>query len=76
MLQNVYCMYMKRKNVYVQKAIKQARKRSFKFLVSHKHGQSRGEFSRLVMRCVKWDGYITRFLGMLGLESLFMKEER
>jgi hypothetical protein len=37
---------------------------------------SRGEFSRLVMRCVKWDGYITRFLGMLGLESLFMKEER
>jgi hypothetical protein len=37
---------------------------------------TRGEFSRLVMRCVKWDGYITRFLGMLGLESLFMKEER
>jgi hypothetical protein len=36
----------------------------------------RGEFSRLVMRCVKWDGYITRFLGMLGLESLCMKEER
>jgi hypothetical protein len=45
-------------------------------VISSDEAPPRGEFSRLVMRCVKWDGYITRFLGMLGLESLFMKEER
>ena len=29
-------------------------------------GVTRGEFSRLVMRCVKWDGYITRFWACWG----------